>query len=561
MNELSKTLTFVGIAAVIALAAVFLRPTQGPRRQDQAVDRELVKPFAPSAVAGMEIVKFDPRTGKAAPFDVKRVEVHGKPRWSIPSHSNYPADAKDQVVQAAKSLLGLKILGVVSENDADQEAFGAVDPGDKLASGAKGVGTRVTLTDQAGKVLLALVIGDEVKGQPGQRYVRLAGKPAIYAVAVQTDALVTDFDRWIEKNLLAISPWDIHRLWLRDYSTALMMDMMAGQLGVDKRNRGEIVLDYDDRGENQWKLVKDLIVNAKNKLVPAKMAADEELNVAKLNDLKTALGDLKIVDVVRKPPGLSADLKASADFTGSDESVMTLMQRGFVAVKAGTLYSKEGEVRCAMKDGVEYVLRFGNIAEDKSGAAAKPAEVKDKKKGAEDKTPVSLNRYLFVMAEFNPEAIEKPKLDPLPTPTAFTKNAEKSPAGAEEKKPAAPEKKPADAAKKPDASAAAKKAPAEKIPNIDWKALQAETDRVKKDNLRKQDEYNTKIEEGKKRVEELNDRFADWYYIISDAEYRKILLPRSEVIKKKEKKEDSKDAAKLPPTMPQLIPGMKPAGK
>ena len=47
------------------------------------------------------------------------------------------------------------------------------------------------------------------------------------------------------------------------------------------------------------------------------MSADEELNAAKLDELKTALDDLKIVDVSRKPAGLSADLKAAADFTNT----------------------------------------------------------------------------------------------------------------------------------------------------------------------------------------------------------------------------------------------------
>jgi hypothetical protein len=547
MNELQKTLAFVGIAVVIALAAVFLRPTPSFQTRDKAADQELVKPFDPPAVASMEIVKFDPRTGKATPFEVKRIEVRGKPRWSIPSHNNYPADAKDQVVQAAKSLMGLKILGVVSENNADQETYGVVDPGIKLPSGAKGVGTRVTLGDAAGTPLVSLIIGDEVKGQPGQRYVRLAGKPAIYAVAVRTDNLVTDFDRWIEKNLLNISAWDIRRLWLRDYSASLLVDMEGGQYDVEKRNRGEIVLDYDDRGETPWKLVEDKIVKAKNKLVSVKMAADEELNVAKLNDLKTALGDLQIVDVVPKPAGLSANLKASAEFR-NQESFMALLQRGFLIAPTGELDSKEGEVRCLMKDGVEYVLRFGNIAAENPTSAAKPEDAKKGKKAPEEKNQTGLNRYLLVMAEFNPQGIEKPKFDPLPAPQPEKKDAEKPPAGTPEKKPGKP---PAAEEKKPD----------EKIPFVDWKALQAENGRIQKENQRKQDEYNAKSEEGKKRVEELNNRFADWYYIISDAEYRKILLSHRDVVKKKEKKEEPKDAANTPGGMNFPIPMQKPAGK
>ena len=45
-------------------------------------------------------------------------------------------------------------------------------------------------------------------------------------------------------------------------------------------------------------------------------------------------------------------------------------------------------------------------------------------------------------------------------------------------------------------------------------------------------------------MEELNARFADWYYIISDEVYHKIHLSRADVVKKKEKKEEDKDKAK-----------------
>ena len=61
------------------------------------------------------------------------------------------------------------------------------------------------------------------------------------------------------------------------------------------------------------------------------MPADEELNTAKLDELKTALDDLKIVDVSRKPAGLSADLKAAADFTTKHEAVESLARQGLLS--------------------------------------------------------------------------------------------------------------------------------------------------------------------------------------------------------------------------------------
>ena len=43
-------------------------------------------------------------------------------------------------------------------------------------------------------------------------------------------------------------------------------------------------------------------------------------------------------------------------------------------------------------------------------------------------------------------------------------------------------------------------------------------------------------------MKELNDRFADWYFIISEDVYKKIHLGRSDVVKKKEQKQDNEKA-------------------
>ena len=39
-----------------------------------------------------------------------------------------------------------------------------------------------------------------------------------------------------------------------------------------------------------------------------------------------------------------------------------------------------------------------------------------------------------------------------------------------------------------------------------------------------------------KRVRELNGRFADWYYVVSDKEYAKIHLGRNSMVQKSEAK-------------------------
>jgi hypothetical protein len=90
-----------------------------------------------------------------------------------------------------------------------------------------------------------------------------------------------------------------------------------------------------------------------------KIPAGQELAAGPLNDLRNALGDLKIIDVARKPAGLSAELKAEEKFTGDPEAVTSMQQRGFLPLKTGEILSTDGETIVGMKDGVEYVLRFG----------------------------------------------------------------------------------------------------------------------------------------------------------------------------------------------------------
>jgi hypothetical protein len=581
MNENTKTITFLAVAAIVVLGVWFTKPA--PLDEGVAVQGTLLFPDFkdPLNATSLEIVKYDETTGDVIPFVV--AQVGGV--WSIPSHGNYPADAQKHLAEAATSLMGLKVLSVASDSAGDQGQFGVIDPTDKdLKAGTTGVGMQVTMKDKDGKTLVALVIGKQDPNEAGLRYVRRVGQETVYSVALNTDKLTTKFGDWIEKDLLKLDAFDISRIFIQDYS----IDEAQGTL----LQRGEMTLGYDDTGETRWKMLTDREFGKDGKWVPVAMTADEELNSQNLDAMKSALDNLQIVDVARKPAGLSANLAADKSFLDNREAVTSLMQRGFYLAKAGdktAIYSNEGEVRCLMKSGVEYVLRFGNIAESDKGAATEADKKKEKKpEDAADeagKDDSGVNRYIFVMTEFNPEGIPKPDLQPLPAAEekkpdaeAAKKPEEKKPEGdaakkPDEKKPADPkpsddakkpeEKKPeGDAAKKaeekkPDAEAAkkpdeTKPADAPKPPEEPKKTeaeLKAERERIEKENKRKQDEYDAKVAEGKKKVNELNQRFADWYYVISDGVYKKIHLGRKEVIKPKEKKEGEKPAAgaALPP--------------
>ena len=81
-----------------------------------------------------------------------------------------------------------------------------------------------------------------------------------------------------------------------------------------------------------------------------------------------------------------------------------------------------------------------------------------------------------------------------------------------------------------------------KAEEAEAKAQQAleERRRVERENRRKQDEYDDSVKAAKKRVRELNNRFADWYYIVPEAEFAKIHLERDGVFQKKEKPAEQK---------------------
>jgi hypothetical protein len=107
----------------------------------------------------------------------------------------------------------------------------------------------------------------------------------------------------------------------------------------------------------------------------------------------------------------------------------------------------------------------------------------------------------------------------------------------EQPKPEAAESDAADAEPKSDADADREAAEA---------AILQERERINKENQRKLDDWNEKVKKAKESVAELNTRFGDWYYVVSEDQYKKIQLPLSDLIKSKTASEDSADDSPMP---------------
>src|SRR5687768_8571959 len=162
MNESMRTLVFVGVAAVAALAA-------WASQRDTKVDipdvpKEGLMLFPdfqdPLAAKSLEIIKFDETTAELRPFKV----AHEQGRWVVPSHGDYPADAENQLRDAAAGLIDLKAMAKASDLASDHVLFGVLEPNQaKLKVGDQGVGTLVAVQDEKGNDLMRLVVGKEVE--------------------------------------------------------------------------------------------------------------------------------------------------------------------------------------------------------------------------------------------------------------------------------------------------------------------------------------------------------------------------------------------------------------
>jgi hypothetical protein len=508
------------LAAGLGLLAVggWLQMRPGLRSREATTETVRGKPLFPdlsdeAKAASLEIVSFDEDTAELDPFKV--VKTGGV--WVLPSHQNYPADAKDQLAAAATELIDRPIVDLISSSPADHERYGVVEPdANKLAVGATGVGQLVEIRDASGTKLARLIIGKEFKRPVGAdaagrtlRYVRRAGQDPVYLAELDTAKFTSKFEDWIEKDLLKLSPWDVTRLTIDDssWSVALAPD---GRPGISRSRTSLIDLAYDD-AEAKWSLVKLVGFGKGDRPEEQELAPDEVLSTTKLNDLKQALADLTIVDVVRKPAGLSAELKADKKFTDDEQAVLSLLGRGFFPLESGEMLSSSGETVVGMKDGVEYLLRFGNP----TSVTGEAQEEKQAEGKGEPPAAAGGGRYLFVSARFNESLLAKPELKPLPEAPA--NQADEPPAdGKAEGKDGTPE-----ALAKADEEEAKAQAALE------------ERRRIERENRLAQEAYDEKVKAGQKRVGELNGRFADWYYVVSEAEYAKIRLGRSEVIEAK----------------------------
>jgi len=668
VTEVIKTLIFAGVAIVISLVAAFVSWPKAEEQTESRVGTALFEQFTdPLAASSMKIVTFDDETGQLSTFEVRKDPETQE--WTIPSRDGYPADALEQMKNAANAFVALKVLDTQTDKAEDHDDLGVAEPKlEDLQVGDEGVGRLVTLKDANQQTIAELIIGDVPKDDESQRYVRIPGQDPVYVVRFDDSPLTTSFREWIDNDLLQLSSIELSQLEILDYSATLAL---GGQISLTRNYTADIGLEG-----TEWKLtsLKDYDASRPGAApVAADLTTLAPLNKTKLDELKTALDDLKIVDVVRKPDGMSENLRANKDLVSNQDALKSLAERGFYPVPSGPngeveILSANGELDVTLNTGVEYILRFGNIA------------------GVEDSTDSSdagVNRYLLVTTKLDESQFPAPELQTVPKtvdelkakmapkqepeakgeikpnpavgdttapetnepsqpgdspdtpankesvtdgkePTQAAPGTDETPQPENEPEPASKPEAPAsetnekasaenEASDKPEAAEPAadtptgvsessgggeasgagqaqqetasenqsptEEAPAasdspqqaevpaapatdeaanksttgepaadEELTEEEWQEmLEAEQEKIIKQNQRLMDERKDRREDAQRRVRDLNARFADWYYVIPETTYSKLRFKRADLFEKPEG---------AGPTPPPGIPGL-----
>lgn len=453
MSEIRKTMTVFAVAIALAVLAFVTAPrTITP---DAFLDRG--EPFFPdfsdpNAATTLEVIEFDEETGAAIPFKVTNKDG----LWTIPSHHDYPADGEDRLAQTAAGVIGITKDDFRTDNVADHEACGVLDPLDEGVTSIKGRGKRVTIRGANDQVLADFIVGNEIPDRAGLRFVRIPDQKRVYAARMDID-ISSSFHDWIEKDLLKVNKGEIDQVSLMDYA-------------IDERTRRVARRDFLTLTKSGTTWSAD------------GMTADQEVDSARMEELLRALDELEIVGVRPKPSGLSERLKrAEGGLTISQSDLFSLQGKGYYFSSDGNLLSNEGEAQVRSSTGVVYTLRFGEIVYGRGEAITAGTESSDDQESGPGE-----NRYLFITTRFDQGLFPEPK---FPENYEFESKAESA-----------------------------------------W----TDADRSNKALHDAYEEWRKKVDAGKSLSNELNARFAGWYYVISSEVFDNIHLKRADLVKRKE---------------------------
>ena len=616
MNETSKTVAFIITAGILGVVAGWSHWMTKPKPVVgfEKVGEEFFPDFQDGTTAtSLMVTAFDNETEGLREFSVKKQDDG---LWRIPSHHDYPAEAADRLARTATSLIGVERESIVERRVNKHAEYGVLDPADPEAD-ADSAGKRITLRDAAGEIVSDFIIGKpagsvakdasqmvrDIEQESDYFYVRVPAEKETYKAKVKID-LSTQFADWINPDLLKLQAADINRLELDNYELT-EQDVQVGNRIMTQMSKKVIDQQALTRdGFEPWEL---------DGLNPA----TEEIDTLKVESIATLLDTMKIVGV-RPKQKLDGQLLVKSDLTINEElarkdprqfqnRILALQSdldsKGFTigqTTEEGAeiaLMASRGELRAATKNGVLYTLYFGRSVSGDSKAIEigtvdadaeteeAPADDTEKEGDSEaaagtaegetegDVAAENKSRYVAIRVDFDPAALgEKPTMPEEPTapvkPEGFdewkkqreaklmeaAKAAEAGEqAAGEDQEPEGNEDSPPGA---PEDIANANDEKYEKY-ELEAKAFeQAEVQYTTDVELfeTQKAEYEGREKVGREMVEELNERFAEWFYVVPAESLATLKLTRSDIVKQKELPPPNPNAPMSPGQMPSGLP-------
>lgn len=469
----NATIIMVVIALGSAAGAWAMRPQPLEEAQFEDTGEPLFAEFTdPNAATSLDVTAYSEDDAQLVRFSVMQKDG----RWVIPSHNDYPADGTEQMAKAAASFIDVKKDLYYSDQASDHAAFGVLDPEGSEGDG-ESKGQRITIKDASGTELVDIIVGKQVEGRQGYYYVRKPDEKRVYGSQIELD-ISTDFQDWIERDLLKVERDDFVRMTYDPYR----VDEQKGEI-IDRNPIVAVVADPTLADRKEWKLLdadapfEDPAVDPTEPVMEPEPEPEggKTLDSVKVRGILTSMANLKIVGVRPRPPARSMI-----------EAQLSLQPKGFFVTPQGELVANEGMVQGVTDDGVVYSLLFGEVthltgieltAGKKDDAAAEPDEGADEGEteggDAEDDTKKQASRFMFVNVHYDPS---------LDTTLAggATEGADEGDEGGDEASDEEDEEK--------------------KLP-------------------------------GPERAEKLNQRFGQWFYVISDSSFKQIHKERDELFK------------------------------
>ena len=201
----------LAVLAALALASVLLALLALDRRAAEVAPKYPPQAYFPGLAAKLgEVTRIHIESRKSGAFDVTFAPTKG---WVLPGRSNYPASFEE----VRKTLVGLAALQTIEPKTARPDWFHYVD----LDAPPKGGGVLISLSDDKGRVLAALIVGkSEDIGDASESvglFVRKPGETQSWLVS-SPFAPHASPSGWLKRNIVDVDRARIEEVEVRPLS-------------------------------------------------------------------------------------------------------------------------------------------------------------------------------------------------------------------------------------------------------------------------------------------------------------------------------------------------------